>query len=167
MNLIYIVVILVVIFIIYISYPYPSLPTIKHLDLSKYLGLWHEVARLPNFFQSGCFNSTAEYSLTNDNQIKVVNKCYVDDKIVKVEGVAVHHKNEPGVFDVYFGYGFIAGDYNIIYLDPNYQYALVGTKSRSNLWILSRSKTLDKTIISKLSTYANSLGFDTKRLARY
>ena len=30
------------------------LPTVPCVDLARYAGVWHEVARLPNLFQASC-----------------------------------------------------------------------------------------------------------------
>ena len=47
------------------------------LDLSRYVGRWIEIARLPNWFEHGAF-ATADYSLTTDG-IQVVNTSF-DEK---------------------------------------------------------------------------------------
>ena len=33
------------------------LPTVPHVDLARYAGTWHEMARLPNWFQRSCEKS--------------------------------------------------------------------------------------------------------------
>lgn len=58
------------------------------VDIDRYLGLWYETARTPNWFQdntpdydggagdlSACFNSTAFYTLTPDGDLDVRNRC--------------------------------------------------------------------------------------------
>lgn len=56
------------------------------VDLGKYLGLWHEIARVPNGFQdneprkdgrrfSACYHATAEYARTREERISVTNAC--------------------------------------------------------------------------------------------
>lgn len=141
---------------------YPILPTVQYLDLNKYSGLWYEIARFPNYFQKGCINSTANYTLQNDGNIKVVNRCIINDKIIEVNGIA--KPISPGRLNVYFGNSFVVGEYNVIYVDPNYQYALVGTTDRSNLWILSRTKNINQKNFQELISFAKDLGFDTNKL---
>ncbi len=51
------------------------LPTVATVDLKRYLGTWHEVALIPNRFQSMCIAETrAEYALEGD-VIRVTNRC--------------------------------------------------------------------------------------------
>src|SRR5690606_16783797 len=49
---------------------------VAYIDQARYLGLWHEQARLPNSFEEGCQRATAEYALRDDGLISVVNTCY-------------------------------------------------------------------------------------------
>jgi len=51
------------------------LPTVTAVDLSRYAGTWHEVARLPNWFQRSCIRSTARYIPQADGSITVINTC--------------------------------------------------------------------------------------------
>ena len=55
------------------------LATVDRVDLQRYAGTWHEIARLPQWFQRGCYNSTATYSLNDDGSVKVVNRCQRED----------------------------------------------------------------------------------------
>ena len=48
--------------------------------------------------------------------------------------------------------------------DENYKYALVGSPSLDYLWILSRTKTLDKTVLENLQSTATKQGFQIDRL---
>ncbi len=45
-------------------------------DQQRYLGTWYEIARLDHSFEEGLSQVTAEYSLNNDDSIKVVNRGY-------------------------------------------------------------------------------------------
>ena len=57
--------------------PVQSVPSV---DLTRYLGSWYEVARLPNTFQKKCARETvAEYSRLPDGDLRVVNTCRKSD----------------------------------------------------------------------------------------
>ncbi len=51
------------------------LATVDQVDLQRHAGTWYEIARLPQWFQRGCYDSTATYSLNDDDTVKVVNRC--------------------------------------------------------------------------------------------
>ena len=64
--------------------------TVSRVDLDRYLGQWHEVARYPNRFQKSCASDVvATYSRRDDGRIRVVNRCRESDgKVKDAEGVA-------------------------------------------------------------------------------
>ena len=53
----------------------PPLQTVAHVDLSRYLGTWYEIANFPQSFQRGCTATTATYTLRADGDIDVLNRC--------------------------------------------------------------------------------------------
>ena len=53
----------------------PPLETVQKVELDKYLGTWYEIARYEHFFEKDCKNVTANYSMMNEETIKVINRC--------------------------------------------------------------------------------------------
>jgi|GEM_PF-1136667 len=53
----------------------PPLQTVAKVDLSRYTGTWYEIASYPQRFQKGCTGTTATYTLRDDGEIGVVNRC--------------------------------------------------------------------------------------------
>jgi len=151
------------------------LPTVTAVDLSRYAGTWHEVARLPNWFQRSCIRSTARYIPQADGSITVINTCTkANCRQSSIEGVATAVPCSGNArLRVKFG-GMAAlvpasreGNYWIIALDQeNYQWAMVGTPDRRFLWILSRQPCLDPQIYACLKQQACRLGFDVSSLVR-
>lgn len=146
------------------SSKYPTLPTVKQVDIQKYKGTWYEVARFEHFFEKGCKNVTATYELENDKDIKVTNRCTMieDDEKKEANGVAYAQDSTNSKLKVSFFRPFY-GDYYIIDLNPDYSYALVGSPSREYLWILSRTKTISTKTKEKLIKKAQSLGYKTEK----
>ena len=59
---------------------------------------------------------------------------------------------------------FLSGDYWIIALDDDYQYAMVGEKKRSALWILGRDASMPGETLAMLVEKARSAGFPVEEL---
>ena len=53
----------------------PPLQVVSQVDINRYLGRWYEIARYPNWFQENCYAVTADYELSEDGFIRVVNRC--------------------------------------------------------------------------------------------
>lgn len=143
------------------------LETVEYVDVERYMGTWYEIAKYPNGFQRGCSAVTAEYALRDDGTVRVFNTCRASDgETIKdtIEGfAAVADKATNAKLTVYFFYPFGA-PYWIIDLDENYQYAVVGDPSRTFLWILSRTPTLDTEIYDQILQCISEKGYDPARL---
>ncbi len=139
---------------------------VKPFDSDKYLGKWHEIARLDFRFERNLNNTTANYSFNNDGSIKVVNRGYNyktsewKESVGKAKFVA--DKTEAKLKVSFFG-PFYAG-YNVIAIDENYKYALIAGKNLDYLWLLSREKTMPENIKQDYLQKASAIGYDTAKL---
>ncbi len=146
------------------------LKTVKYVDLKKYAGLWYEVAKIPNSFQDQCIKgTTAKYILKEDGEIAVINSCIDEDgEVDEADGLArvvdkkTNAKLEVSFFSI-FGWRPIWGDYWIIGLDENYQWAIVGTPSRKYGWVLSRTPKLDEITMDTIFGIIKDQGYDPKK----
>ena len=135
-------------------------------QVDRYLGKWYEVARLDHSFERGLEQVTAEYSLREDGSIRVINRGYNTSKQQweEAEGRAKFvGSKDVGHLKVSF-FGPFYGGYNIVELDPNYQYVMIVGNDRDYLWILSRTPQLDAAVQQRLVEKAKSLGFATDKL---
>ncbi len=138
---------------------------VENFEIDKYLGVWYEIARLDHSFEKGCSNVYATYSKKENGDIKVVNTCTRNGKEDSAQARA-HFKNDEsdrGHLRVSFFWPFY-GDYKIIYLNRNYQIAMIDGGSTEYFWILSRQKTIPGSIMEKLLQKAREAGFDTSKL---
>lgn len=146
---------------------YPPLDTVDSVDLTRYAGLWYEIASYPAPFQAGCTGTTAEYTLLDDGRVRVVNMCNkgsLDGPVDRIEGTArVPNPAESAKLKVKF-FPLFEADYWIIDLGPHYEYAVVGEPSRRFLWILSRTPTLDEATYEGILSRAADLGYDPDKL---
>lgn len=143
------------------------LRTVKHVDLTRYVGTWYEIASYPQRFQKGCTATTAVYTLREDGQVLVVNRCNrdsLDGRETIAHGRArVIDRESNAKLKVSFFWPFW-GDYWIIDLDPGYRYAAVGHPSRKYLWILSRTRTMDPLVYTGILERLTAQGYDVGRL---
>lgn len=151
-----------------------ELATVPEVDLARYMGTWHEQANFPMYFQRECARNTkAIYALRDDGRVSVRNECETrDGRMIGASGIARTVGPGGGKLEVRFAPAvlsflpFVWGDYWIIALDTDYQWAMVATPDRRYLWILSRTKSPSPAIYGHLVDLAESNGFDTDRLIR-
>lgn len=118
---------------------------VGRVDLDRYMGRWYEIAAMPNFFQRNCArDTTATYTLRDDGLVGVTNRCVrASGEADQAEGVArVADPATNARLEVSFvsllGVRLFWGDYWVIGLGEDYEYALIGTPSRRWGWILAR-----------------------------
>ena len=145
-----------------------ELEVVGAVDLSRYAGRWYEIARLPNRFEKKCADSvTATYTLRSDGKVDVVNRCRkANGEYTTAKGKAkIVDKKTNAKLKVTFFWPFY-GDYWILDLGSNYEYAVVGAPNRDYLWILSRTPQLDEQLYQGLLAKMAARGFDTERIIR-
>lgn len=140
-----------------------DIPAVTGFDAERYMGVWHEIARLPKNYERGLVDVTATYALKGD-MLVVTNRGFVAGK--ERISTAVGHfagAHDVGEFRVSFFRPFY-GDYRVIGLSPEYDAAMVTSNDRSSLWIIAREKTLPESELREWLAKAAALGFDIERL---
>ena len=136
------------------------------LDLERYLGTWHEVARLPQFFQRNCArDTTATYALGEGERLTVTNRCIAaDGDVIDATGEA-RRTAVAGALEVSFLPAALSwlpfgwADYWVVDLDPDYRWAVVGGPSREAMWVLSRERALPPAVLEGIKQRATSRGY--------
>ncbi|TKY54724.1 Outer membrane lipoprotein Blc [Spatholobus suberectus] len=146
---------------------------VKGLDLKRYMGRWYEIASFPFRFQP-CdgVNSRATYTVGNDGTVHVLNETWSGGKRGYIEGTA--YKVDPNSDELKLKVKFyvppflpiipVVGDYWVLYVDDEYQHAVIGQPSRKYLWILSRKTHLDDETYNELVQKAKDEGYDVSKL---
>lgn len=135
----------------------------KSVDLESYLGRWYEMARYEAPFQKGCEAVTADYSLRQDGQIKVVNSC----RKGSVTGKQKQAVGKAKVVDAATGaklkvsfFGPFYGDYWVLDRADDYSWSIIGEPSGRYLWILTRTAKPDADTRADLEARVKALGYD-------
>jgi apolipoprotein D and lipocalin family protein len=143
------------------------LKTVPNVNLERYTGLWYEIAKIPNRFQRKCDRgTTAQYALREDGKIDVINRCFDKaGKVIEAKGIARIVDAESNArlkvsFVKIFGLSLFWGDYWIIGLGEDYDFAIIGTPGRKYGWILSRTPTLNQDKLNKIFDLLREQGYN-------
>jgi len=144
-----------------------GLKPISGFEIERYLGTWYEIARLDHSFERGLTQVTAEYSLREDDGVRVINSGYdaAQQQRRSAEGKAYFIETpDIGRLKVSF-FGPFYGAYNIIALDKSdYRYVMIAGNTRDYLWIMARTPSLDAAVLESLIDQAKAMGFSTQDL---
>jgi apolipoprotein D and lipocalin family protein len=141
--------------------------TVERVDLGRYAGLWYEIAKIPNRFQRKCYrDTTANYKLRDDGRISVLNRCIdKEGNSIEASGIAKVMDSDTNAklkvsFVSLFGIQLFWGDYWIIGLGDDYEYAIVGHPARKYGWILSRGRQLSSEDLEKIKSILRERGYN-------
>lgn len=124
-----------------------DMEVVKGVDLARYMGRWYEIASFPSRDQpKNGINTRATYTLKDDGAtVNVLNETWSDGKRGFIEGFA--YKADPSSDEAKLKVKFyvppflpvfpVVGDYWILHLDDDYQYALIGLPTKKSLWVCS------------------------------
>jgi apolipoprotein D and lipocalin family protein len=152
----------------------PPLKTVPRVDVDRYLGTWHEIARYPFGIQDRrcARDTTATYRAQSPTSISVINRC------VQADGTAFVAEGEAWILDattnarleVSFLPAWLRwspvgrGDYWVIELAPDYSWVVIGEPQRRYLWILAREPKLPAATYAAIVARLPMHGYDAARL---
>ena len=151
----------------------PAVASIAVLDVPRYMGTWHEIAKFPNRFQAKCVaNTRARYLAQTDGSVQVLNSCVTaDGSVIDALGLAVQVGGATSPkLEVRFAPAWLSwlpmvwGDYWVIDLDADYQLAAVSDAKREYLWVLSRTPQANAKAYDSLLDRLKAQHFDVKNL---
>ena len=135
------------------------------VDLDRYLGTWYEVGSVKQFFSIGLVNTTAQYSLNPDGSIRVENSgnYFVNNgPESRIVGAALPVEGSENKLNVAFFFGNPStnppGNYWIVDLDPDYQWAIVTDFTGLSGFLLTRTRTVSDDFYQELLNRASVKG---------
>ena len=145
-----------------------DLPLAQNIDLQRYSGRWYIIANIPYFAERGKVGSYFDISFPEGK----VRDVYV--------GRSKQFSGEPSSFTMN---GYVVPNtgnaywrespfwpiylsYLILYVDADYQTALVGYPGRGYGWVMSRSPQMDEAAYRALLGRLAAVGYDTNQFRR-
>jgi len=141
---------------------------VPSLDISRFLGRWYEICRLPMKSEDETATDiTANYSLNEDGTVRIDNRCFDEtgkpSQAIGEEGPVDDAKSRLKVTflpEFVRWLPFTDADYWVLKIDPDYRIALVGTPDQKYLWVLARAPHVIRETLDECLSEAGRQGFD-------
>ncbi|MGU3291119.1 lipocalin family protein [Williamsia sp. M5A3_1d] len=142
---------------------------IAKLDVDRYLGVWNQVAAIPQPFNIDCLRNTqARYTLIDPNNIKVENSCtkFTGQRSGITGNARVNDQKTKAQLHVSFpGVPFQSSksgptNYIVTYIAPDYSWALVGSPERLSGFVLKRDKQVSSAQWRQIKNVIVSRGYN-------
>lgn len=135
------------------------------VDFKRYCGRWYEQARFENWFEEGLDHVYTDYVPLENGSIQVTNHG-TDAQGARLQAAGRGFIKAPGLLEVSFvwPYWWFRSPYKILYIDADYQGAVVSGIDDTYLWLLTRDAAPPRQLIEKLLKEAQKRGFNTSNL---
>lgn len=140
-----------------------TIEAVPYVEITKYAGVWYEIGRYTHWYKKGASNVSAEY-IPKDGYLEVINRCEKSNKLREIKGKAfIVPDSGNAKLKVQFQWPF-KGNYWIIDLDENYQWAVVSNPSQTDLWILYRKPTICNELLRPIVYRLVNRGFELAKV---
>jgi len=143
-----------------------SHPVVKNLDIERFMGRWYVLALIPNWVEGKGDNSYDDYELNKDGTVDITYYAFQDGKEKNMKQKGFVNKDEPGRWEVQFYdpyIPFFTAPYEVIILDSNYQYMVIGYPNNSFGWVMGRSTKIEDSIYQNiLNELESAFGYNKK-----
>lgn len=149
--------------------PASGLPQAFSFDLNRYMGRWYVIANIPYWAENGNVGAYVEYRRRDDGDIDDLYFYHprnFDTPLEEKKGRAYVVAGSGGTqWRVTFLWPIYV-DYQVLYVDPDYRYALVGYPDKSLGWVFSREPEIDAATYRSLLAKFATLGYDVSKFKR-
>ena len=137
------------------------------IELSRMMGRWYEVARVPNSLQNGCQAGASDWT-QQASGFAVVQSCHKG----RPDGPLAVWKAKATVDDPrtntrfrmsFFG-GLVSQEYLVLEHRPDQGWLVLATANGKYLWLMSQKPTLPAAVKSQALARIRQLGYDVGRL---
>jgi apolipoprotein D and lipocalin family protein len=137
------------------------------IELSKMMGRWYEVARVPNALQNGCTAGSSDWTAQAAG-FAVVQSCKKGGadgqlKVWKAKATVSDPRTNARLKMSFFG-GVVSQDYVVVEHRPEQGWLVLATANGKYLWLMSQKPVLPAAIKTQALSRIRQLGFDIGRL---
>lgn len=140
------------------------------VDLPRFMGAWHVIARVNYIGERGDVASQDVYTLNTDGEVDTVyryRKSFSpDDQEKTLESVGLVQPGTNNAFWRIRFFGLIKADLLILEIAPDYSWALIGQPSRKLGWVFAREPVMADPLYAELIGKMVDYGYDTSTLLR-
>lgn len=146
----------------------PTIPTVDHVDIERYMGDWYVIANIPTFLERDAYNAVERYSLNDDGTIDTVftfRKGGFDGEPKRYNPTGFIRSDNNAEWGMRFVWPFKA-EFLVIWLDENYSQTVIGRSKRDYVWIMAREPELPEAEYLRILGFLAEQGYDIDKIQK-
>lgn len=149
--------------------PKDPLPTVRNVDLQRFMGDWYVIAAIPTTIEKEAYNAIERYELRPDGTIATTftfRKGGFDGKPKEYNPTGfVRDREHNSTWGMQFIWP-IKAEFLISYLDPAYTQTIIARNARDYVWIMARTPEIPAADYERLVAMIAGWGYDTSELRK-
>ncbi len=146
----------------------PTIPTVDHVDIERYMGDWYVIANIPTFLERDVYNAVESYSLNDDGTIATVftfRKGGFDGEPKRYTPTGYIRSESNAEWGMRFVWPFKA-EFLIIWLDEDYSVTVIGRSKRDYVWIMAREPEIPEAEYQRVLAFIAEQGYDLEKVRK-
>lgn len=144
-------------------------PALAQVDLQRFMGRWWVIANIPYFAERGKLASSDNYSLREDGRIDVVYAYRKSFDEVEERTLNAWARPLPNTGNAHWRqrfFGVFSVDLQVLEIDSEYRWALIGNPKRSLAWVFAREAQMDEAQYIDVVERLRRFGYEPDALQR-
>ena len=147
----------------------PPIRTAESVDLKKFAGDWYVIGNIPTFIETEAYNAMETYGEPANGRIETTfsfNKGGFNGERKTYHPTAFIQENSGhAVWGMQFVWP-IKAEYRIVYIDPDYEFTIIGRTKRDYVWLMARQPVISDTDYQRLISIIKEEGYDLTKVRR-
>ena len=145
----------------------PPIRTAESIDLNRFAGDWFVIANIPTFIETDAYNAVESYAEPVNGRIATTftfNKGGFEGERKTYQPKAfVREGSGNAVWGMQFVWP-IKAEYRVVYIDPEYQFTIIGRTKRDYVWLMARQAVIAEDDYKRLLSIIEQEGYDLDKL---
>ncbi|MDB3909721.1 lipocalin family protein [Gammaproteobacteria bacterium] len=145
----------------------PPIRTAESIDLNRFAGDWFVIANIPTFIETDAYNAVESYAEPVNGRVATTftfNKGGFEGERKTYQPTAfVREGSGNAVWGMQFVWP-IKAEYRVVYIDPEYQFTIIGRTKRDYVWLMARQAVIAEDDYKRLLSIIEQEGYDLDKL---
>ena len=145
----------------------PPIRTAESIDLNRFAGDRFVIANIPTFIETDAYNAVESYAEPVNGRVATTftfNKGGFEGERKTYQPTAfVREGSGNAVWGMQFVWP-IKAEYRVVYIDPEYQFTIIGRTKRDYVWLMARQPVIAEDDYKRLLSIIEQEGYDLDKL---
>lgn len=147
----------------------PNQELASQVDIDRFMGTWYVHGYTPTVIDKNAWNATESYQRLTNGDIQTTysfSKGSADGKTKTYQPIGSIVDTETNALWKMRFFGIITAAYYVVYVDPSYEFTVIGHPNKKYAWIMSRSSSIDEKRYSLLRAELAKRDYDLSHFKR-